>query len=526
MEGTGKGNAVIGKLLFGIGLLFFALTLVPVYRNTVLHAGSEWLPALIAAGALCLIILAAHVLTKYTADWVYIALLAALAAGIRIVWVLSVDTQPVSDFLDMHTAAVQAAGGDFSFGENEYFSRWVYQLGFTMYEALLVRLFGDSLLVLKAFNIAWSVGTAIVIYATASKAFNRFCGRAASLLYALYVPNIIMCSVLTNQHISTFLFFLGLCLAVHKGLTSRTGWLWIGLCFGAANLMRPLGSFFLIGLIAYVVLFKLFPWQKGRTIGAASRLLGVIAVYMLVQQAAGYALIQSGVTTLPLSSQEPYWKFMVGLNRETTGGWSYDDDQYVIKYKLGEERNAAELALFKERLVDKEQVLRLFVDKFAFMWGREDTAPVWSMWQIERPYLKEQLVESERIGYFMLMAAGVIAMAALLFGYRGSGSTFAGSAGVKDEGSRLSSEKSMTPHPQGTGSQLTSDTPHPARVPAAQLFLILLLGYAALHIVIEIQTRYRYDIMPCVFIMQSYGIYVCYSGVARLFVGKRTAAES
>jgi hypothetical protein len=84
----------------------------------------------------------------------------------------------------------------------------------------------------------------------------------------------------------------------------------------------------------------------------------------------------------------------------------------------------------------------------------------------------------------------------------------------------------MPLHPRRTASQLTSDTPHPARVPAAQLFLILLLGYAALHIVIEIQTRYRYDIMPCVFILQSYGIYVCYAGIARLFAWKRTAAES
>lgn len=37
------------------------------------------------------------------------------------------------------------------------------------------------------------------------------------------------------------------------------------------------------------------------------------------------------------------------------------------------------------------------------------------------------------------------------------------------------------------------------------MFMLLLLGYAALHIVIEMQTRYRIDIFPCVFILQSFG---------------------
>ncbi|WP_409343550.1 ArnT family glycosyltransferase [Paenibacillus sp. MBLB4367] len=480
MEETGKGNAIIGKLLIGAGLVFFALTLVPAYRNTATYIGNDWLPALIAAVTLILLIALSHVLTKYVPDWLYIGLLVVLAAGVRIVWVMTIDTQPVSDFLDMHTAAVQAANGDISFGGNEYFSRWVYQLGFTMYQALIVNLFGDSLLVLKAFNIAFSVGTAIVVYAAAAQAFNRFSGRAASLLYALYVPNIIMCSVLTNQHISTFFFFLGLYLIVRKGLANKTGWLFIGLCFGVANLMRPLGSFFLIGLLAYVVLFKLFPWHKGRSLGAASRTLGVIAVYMLVQQIASYSLIQAGVTTLPLSSQEPYWKFMVGLNQETTGGWSYDDDQYVIKYALGEERNAAELALLKERMADKGQVVSLFADKFAFLWGREDSAPTWSMWEIERPYLKEQLIKGERVLMFFLLASGLIAMAALLFAKTGE--------------------------------------------TKAQLFLLLLLGYASLHIVIEIQTRYRFDIMPCVFILQSYGVYAVFMRMKAVLPGRQSGA--
>ena len=40
------------------------------------------------------------------------------------------------------------------------------------------------------------------------------------------------------------------------------------------------------------------------------------------------------------------------------------------------------------------------------------------------------------------------------------------------------------------------------------LILIFLLGYAAAHILIEVQTRYRFDIMPAMMILQGYGIYL------------------
>ncbi|PYI52600.1 glycosyltransferase family 39 protein [Paenibacillus flagellatus] len=464
----GTGAHVLTRVLAVFGVALFGWMLWHSAANTAVFFDGGWTIALAMLGSIAAALLLTSVADRWMKRLPFVAVLLLATVGLRLAWVLAVDTQPVSDFLDMYAAGVSAANGDVSFGTNDYFSRWVYQLGFAFYEALLIKLFGNSLLMLKLFNIAFQAGTALVIYRTAALAFNDTCGKMAALLYALYVPNILMCSVLTNQHVSTFLYFLGLMLLIGRSFSGKAGWLFVGLCFGVGNLMRPLGSFFLLGFVAYVVLIRLVPSIRERKWPAlAAKTIGVLAVYWLVQQGASFALVQSGVTPYPLSSQEPYWKFMIGLNPQTNGGWSYEDTLYVLQFPLGEERNRAELELLKERLRDKRQVAELFVSKTKTMWGADDSAPLWSMPDQDRPALQKKLIRAERIEYLTMALFGLIAMAVLAIRGRGS--------------------------------------------PEASLYMLLLLGYAALHVVIEVQTRYRFDIMPCVFVLQSFGLYAAYA---------------
>lgn len=468
------------RLVIAVGLVFLAAALLFACRNTTGFFTSGWQATGIAVLAAVCFLAVGYMLAAYVNRLVFVVLLVGVAAGLRLWWILNVNTQPVSDFLDMQGAAVMAAKGDFSFGQGEYFTRWVYQLGFAMYEALIVKLFGEPIIYLKLFNVLFNTGTALLVYLTAARVFRQeACGRLAGLFYALYVPNIVMGSVLTNQHLSTFLFFAGLYLVVKRGLGTGSGWwAWplIGLSFGLGNVMRPLGSFFLVGFLVYAVLFELLRQRDGHArLFATARIAGVIAVYFAVQQIVSYSFISAGITEHKLSNPEPYWKLVEGLNRQTTGGWSWEDTELVLKYELGEARNQAELAIVKERIADKRELVRLFGDKFKAMWGGEDTAVFWSLYQIEKPELKQPLTQMERIGYSVALGFGLIALLALIRGNR---------------------------HPQHT------------------LYLVLLLGYAAVHIVIEIQTRYRFDIMPALIILQSFGMYTVIKLFARTF-GRR-----
>jgi hypothetical protein len=49
------------------------------------------------------------------------------------------------------------------------------------------------------------------------------------------------------------------------------------------------------------------------------------------------------------------------------GTWSSEDANYVVQYTLGEERNMIEMRMIQDRLVDKYQLIVLFVKKFISM---------------------------------------------------------------------------------------------------------------------------------------------------------------
>ena len=109
---------------------------------------------------------------------------------------------------------------------------------------LLFFIFGESLRALKFLNILYSVGTVLVVYLTATKLFNEVSGRIAGLIFAFYIPSIVMCSVLTNQHLSTFIYFLALYFVIDRGFSKKYHWItiitdWIGEYYSPSREYRP-----------------------------------------------------------------------------------------------------------------------------------------------------------------------------------------------------------------------------------------------------------------------------------------------
>lgn len=105
------------------------------------------------------------------------ALMLLAAFLLRLLWIILVPTEPVSDFALLYEAAVSAAEGDFSFTEESYFTKWVYQLGFVMYEAAVVQLFGDTIFILKFLNVLYSTAIVWFVYRTGKLFFNETVGR-------------------------------------------------------------------------------------------------------------------------------------------------------------------------------------------------------------------------------------------------------------------------------------------------------------------------------------------------------------
>ncbi|MGO4107850.1 glycosyltransferase family 39 protein [Paenibacillus sp. YAF4_2] len=457
------------RILSAAGGLFFLTILVSSLANTMSIYASVWKMLTALAVTFIVVIFVIYWATQRLSGKMFLIVFLTLGLACRVGWILWNPALPESDFLFMYNAAQEAASGNFAYSDSPYYISFPYQHGFTMYEAAVIRLFGNHLIVLKLFNVLFSIGTAVILYFSAKKVFNNEnYGRITALIYLFYIPNIIMCSVLTNQHISVFLFLLG-CLLLLKGKDSFIYWLLAGLAIGLGNLMRPIGIVYLAGAALFVLpmLWQLWRGSAKRQAGVmAGKLAGVIIVYYLVQLLASASLISSGVTQHSLFEGEKYWKFMVGLNAETNGSWNKDDANYVNQYPYGEERYQAELIKIKERLEDKSEVAALLGRKLSIMWGSSDSAAYWSLRGLDNWELEQKLQRWEGPMYVLMCASGVISMIALWRSGKG--------------------EKAL-------------------------LYLGLLLLYIGAHLLVENQPRYRLDLIPVLILLQSYGAYQVFS---------------
>ncbi len=103
------------------------------------------------------------------------------------------------------------------------------------------------------------------------------------------------------------------------------------------------------------------------------------------------------------------------------------------------------------------------------MWADYDSAPLWSLVTLEKTdkdmvSLKEDLTKYEK---YMYTAAMIFSTLSLLY--------------------LILTKQNKTHY---------------------TLFLLLIIGYVAIHFLIEYQTRYRYFIIPSFTIIQGYGIYI------------------
>ena len=287
-----------------------------------------------------------------------------------------------------------------------------------------------------------------------------------------------MCSVLTNQHLSTFFYFLALYFVINKGFSNKYRWITIGLLIGLGNIIRPQGSIILLAILVYVVIVFLLKGNKETYLTYAKKLIGIIAVYWVVQKSVSMMIMGIGITDETLTNKDSLYKFVVGFNQETEGKYSSKDGAYLDQFSLWDERNEKAKELIQERISDKEAVLKLWENKFSYMWGDKDSSIHWSLNDLSPPQeLVDSLYKIERVMYMLTITFCIIGFLYILFWRPNLNSGY-------------------------------------------QLILIFLLGYAAAHILIEVQTRYRFDIMPAMMILQGYGVYLVTTKLKTLFHNK------
>lgn len=467
LAGGGRGTRW-GRALETSALLFAAAAAALVVVQSVAAQGNSrdwgWAGMVLLAAALAAAVLfgAARLPGSHRT---LLAAAMALSLVLRLGYLLAVETPLNSDFELLHRAAVMLSQGDLTWTEYQYFRNWGYQIPFVAYQALVLRIFSSDW-ALKLINLAAMLGTNFLLYQLGRLFLSGKAAAAAALLYAVYPGAIHMAPVLTNQHLSLCFLLLGLWL-----LLSRRGWRWMllaGACLAVGNLFRPEGVVTLAAVAAAgVVLLARWP-DRRRAAGLVLGLAVALAAYFGVQAGTGAALQAAGIAPHGIGNNVPEWKFVVGLDAANEYGDYTEAHADILDIQDGGARRAETWRIIRQSFRERDDILDFFLGKTQAMWAWDEPFS-WSSGYLEQGV---ELLPGVTVGTALeWMGMAERGLALLVWG------CLAGTA------------------------VLLFRYPERRERGAALVCLLAVCAFFCVYLLIEVQPRYRYSVMPYLFIL-------------------------
>lgn len=297
----------------------------------------------------------------------FLPVLFALSFLSRLAVVFLIDTPPVSDFKVLLEAAQRVNLGDTSFKDSLYFSLWPYQSGFVAWQALLLKIWNNPLMI-KLVNCLMMAGINCFVYLLARRASTERTARVASLCYLCFAFPLVAAATLTNQHVSAFFLVLGVVLLFCCEKITVPRALLAGVSFALGNVMRPEGIILLAALFGCMLLWS-FAVKRREKLLLLRNFVLVLAAYFVINFAAGQAIIAADISRDGLANNNPLWKFVVGLNNDTSGSYSQEDAKWMYE-QMGEDFSVTQETLEAERQLIWERLQRSPREWAGFLWRK------------------------------------------------------------------------------------------------------------------------------------------------------------
>lgn len=175
----------------------------------------------------------------------------ALAMLLRLLWIVLVDTQPVSDFKWYYDRAVEISRGNGYVVDGTATAYW--PVGYPGFLGIVFSIFGESLFLPKLINVLLSIGILLLAHDLTKKFFHsEIAARTTLLLLALHPNHIAYCSLVASEILFVFLmlFSVDLMLSSKHQLPALFA---SGIVGGLACLTKPQFLF-----VSTIVLFAVF----------------------------------------------------------------------------------------------------------------------------------------------------------------------------------------------------------------------------------------------------------------------------
>lgn len=283
-----------------------------------------------------------------------------LALLIRLFTIFILKVEITDDFKTMYDASTNLIKGNLDFMNGFYFKTYPYQLGLVLYQAFLLKII-NNVIILKIMNSIITSLIVLFIYLISKKIYKEEYARMISLGYILYLYPIYLNSVLTNQHIQTLIIMLVIYLVITKKETKKL-FIVLALLLGIANFFRSESIVIILGLVLYSLIFSTKKNYKTKLIN----IIILLFVYFLFTNLTTFLLnispLFKNTNEETIDKNVKVWKFYCGLNTEHNGIYNNDDAKRYFNT-----RNEEKLLLDRIKK-DKFKFPILFIKKEVILW--------------------------------------------------------------------------------------------------------------------------------------------------------------
>jgi 4-amino-4-deoxy-L-arabinose transferase-like glycosyltransferase len=322
----------------------------------------------------------------------YLILLAGFS--LRLIWALTTNSSPVSDFKTMYDAANNLLEGDTSaFMGLGYFARFPHMTTYVLFLSQMIRFFGNNtLFVVKMLNVLLSTSSIIFVYLICNSIFKDYKRTLFGAFFIAILPSsILYVPVYCTENVA-IPFYLASIYCFILVINNKKNSLYLllsGLLLSVGHLFRMVAYIVLIAYIMYILIYDTESFKiKLRNI------IFIVVPFAMLFTSFSNILIAHKITDTKLwSGSEPAITSAVrGSNIESGGSWNPEDAEFISNHL--EDKDALEKAS-RDRILNRYtttpplDLAKFFIGKFASQWLNGDNAGAyWSQADIPENKIK------------------------------------------------------------------------------------------------------------------------------------------
>lgn len=307
---------------------------------------------------------------------------------VRILWLLNVNSVPVSDFKTMFDSAKLLANGDPSMMHGTaYIARFPHLTMMVIYMATMIKIFPDPLFAMKIVNLIMGTLNILVIYLIVKEVFeSKKYGLVGGLIASIFPPLVTYTAVFCTENIAIPFYLLG-----------------IYIFFMACKKKVPMYMFFVSGavlcighlfrmvamVLAFAFVLYIGIYYDGKVKDKVKAISMVVSSFILVLGITSFTLKGLGITEYNLwrGAEPSITNILKGTNIENNGAWNIDDakvpEECNFDYDAINER-CKEIIIERFKTTPITEWIPFYVQKYATQWSEGDLSGIfWS--QLEVP---------------------------------------------------------------------------------------------------------------------------------------------